>query len=37
MAVETNKDVNGVGAPHEVPKNLIMSVSKIKELLNESN
>lgn len=37
MAVETKKDVDGVSAPHEVPKNLIMSVSKIKELLNESN
>jgi len=37
MALETKKDVVGVNAPHEVPKNLIMSVSKIKELLNESN
>jgi len=37
MALETKKDVKGVSAPYEVPKNLIMSVSKIKELLNESN
>ena len=37
MALETKKEVKGVSAPHEVPKNLIMSVSKIKELLNESN
>jgi len=35
LAKETNSEVKGDTAPCEVPKNLIMSVTKMKDLLNE--